>query len=70
LGAYATKNQYSVGTLKQQLNKRKLLINKLQAQITIVEVTTKNEVNKYFEQARSTDQQEIKQLKSNLEKMH
>jgi hypothetical protein len=48
LGAYATANQYSVGTLRQQLKQKNLLISKLQAQIATVEATTKNEANKYF----------------------
>jgi hypothetical protein len=70
LGAYATTNQYSVGTLKGWLKQKNLLISKLQTQIATVETNAKNEANKDFEQARATDQQEIEQLKSDLEQMH
>jgi hypothetical protein len=56
LGAYATTNQYSVGTLKARLKQKNLLINKLQAQIATVEANAKDEANKYLEQARVADQ--------------
>jgi hypothetical protein len=52
LGAYATTNQYSVGALKAQLKQKNLLINKLQAQIEIVETNSKDEANKDLKQAR------------------
>ena len=56
LGAYATTNQYSVGTLKALLKQKKLLINKLEAQVATAEVNARDEANKGFEQARVTDQ--------------
>jgi hypothetical protein len=70
LGAYATTNQYSVGTLKEWLKQKDLLISKLQTQIAAVETNARNEAYKDLEQARAADQQEIEQLKSNLEQMH
>jgi chromosome segregation ATPase len=70
LGAYATTNQYSVGTLKEWLKQKDMLISKLQTQIAAVETNARNEAYKDLEQARAADQQEIKQLKSNLEQMH
>jgi hypothetical protein len=70
LGAYATANQYSVGTLKGRLKQKNLLIGKLQAHLATVEANAKNEANKDFEQARVVDQWGIEQLKSDLEQMH
>jgi hypothetical protein len=69
LGAYEKTNQYSVGTLKARLKQKNLLINKLKAQIEKVEANAKDEENKYLEEAIVADQQEIKQIKSNLEHM-
>jgi hypothetical protein len=70
LGAYATTNQFSVGTLKERLKQKDLLINQLQNQIKTVEEDVRSEVNKGFEQMRANDRQEIQQLKSNLEEIH
>ena len=67
MGAYATTNQYSVGTLKAWLKQKNLLINKLEARVAMTKVNSKDEADKCFEQDRVTDQQEIKRLKSNLE---
>jgi hypothetical protein len=69
LGAYATTNQYSVGTLKVRLKQKNPLIRKLQAQIATVEANAKDEANKDLEKANVVDQREIKQLKSDLENM-
>jgi hypothetical protein len=68
LGAYATSNQYSIGTLKERLKQKDMLISKLHTQIAVVEMNARNEAYKYLEQTRAADQQEIEQLKSNLEK--
>ena len=48
LGAYATANQFSVGTLKERLKQKDLLINQLQNQIKTVEEDIRSEVNKGF----------------------
>jgi hypothetical protein len=52
LGAYATTNQYSVGTLKARLKQKNLLINKLEARVATTEANARDEANKGFEQAR------------------
>jgi len=70
LGDYATMNQYSVGTLKERLKQKYMLIRKLQNQIAAVETNVRNEAYKDLEQARAANQQQIEQLKSNLKKMH
>jgi predicted nucleic acid-binding protein len=56
--------------LKEWLKQKDLLISKLQPQITAVETNARNEAYKDLEQARTTNQHEIKQINSNLEKMH
>jgi hypothetical protein len=70
LGAYATTNQYSVGSLKAWLKQKNLLIKKLEAWVAMVEANARDEENKGFEKSRVTDQQEIERLKSDLEHMH
>jgi hypothetical protein len=50
LGAYATTNQYSVGTLKAQLKRKNLLISKLEAKVATAEANAKDEVRKSLEQ--------------------
>jgi hypothetical protein len=67
LGAYATTNQYSVGTLKAQLKRKNLLINKLEAKVATAEENAMDEVRKSLEQARISDPQEIEKIRSNLE---
>ena len=56
--------------MKERLKQKDLLINKLQTQIAAVEMNARNEAYKDLEQDKLADQQEIKQLKSNLEQMH
>jgi hypothetical protein len=46
LGAYATANQYSVGTLMAQLKRKNLLISKLEAKVATAEVNVKSEVRR------------------------
>ena len=46
------------------------MISKLQTQIAVVETNARNEAYKDLEQTKAADQQEIEQLKSNLEQMH
>jgi hypothetical protein len=67
LAAYATSNQYSVGTLKAQLKQKNLLINKLEAKVATVEANVKDKVSKILEQARIVDLQEIEKLIYDLE---
>jgi hypothetical protein len=62
MGAYATTNQYSVGTLKARLKQKNLLISKLEARVATAEANARDETNKGFEHARVTDQQEIGDL--------
>jgi hypothetical protein len=69
LGAYATTNQYSVGTLKAQLKRKNLLINKLEAKVATAEANVRDEVRKSLEQARIADLQEIEKLRSDLEQV-
>jgi hypothetical protein len=69
LGAYATTNQYSVGTLKAQLKRKNLLIGKLEAKVATTEENSRNEMRKSLEQARIVNLQEIKKLRSNLEQV-
>jgi hypothetical protein len=70
LGAYATANQYSVGTLKAQLKWKNLLISKLEARVVTAEANARDQANKGLEEARVADQREIEQLRAELEKMH
>jgi hypothetical protein len=69
LGAYATANQYSVGTLKAQLKRKNLLISKLEAKVATAEANARDEVSKSLEQARIADLQEIEKLRSDLEQV-
>jgi hypothetical protein len=70
LGAYAMANQYSVGTLKVQLKRKNLLINKLEARVVMTEANARDQAKKGLEEARAADQREIKQLRVELEQMH
>jgi hypothetical protein len=69
LGAYATANQYSVGTLKAQLKWKNLLIGKLEAKVATTEANARDEMRKSLEQARIADLQEIEKLRSDLEQV-
>jgi hypothetical protein len=69
LGAYATANQYSVGTLKAQLKWKNLLIGKLEAKVAMAEANARDEMSKSLEQARIVDLQEIEKLRSDLEQV-
>ena len=67
LGAFATANQFSVGTLKDQLKRKNHLIKTLEAKLATVEAAAKDQANIGIEQARVADQKEIERLKSDLE---
>jgi chromosome segregation ATPase len=69
LGAYATANQYSVGTLRSRLKHKDRLINKLQSRLSESEMNARNEAYKELKQAREVNRQEIEKLKTNLEQM-
>jgi hypothetical protein len=55
LGAYATTNQYSVGTLRSRLKQKDRLINELQIHLSESETNSRNEAYKELEQAREVD---------------
>jgi hypothetical protein len=67
LGAFATVNQYSVGTLKDQLKGKNRLIKTLEAKLSTAEVVAKDQASATLERARIKDQKEIKRLKVDLE---
>ena len=67
LGAFATMNKYSVGTLKDQLKRKNCLIKTLEVKLATAETASKDQVNTFLEQTRIDDQKEIEQLKSDLE---
>jgi hypothetical protein len=67
LGAFATANQYSVGSLKEQITRKNHLIRTLEAKLVIVEATVRDQVNTGLELVRAVDQKEIERLKSDLE---
>jgi hypothetical protein len=67
LGDFATANQYSVGSLKEQLKWKNRLIKTLEAKLATAEATTRDQANTGIELARETDQKEIERLKSDLE---
>ena len=69
LGAYATANQYSVGTLMAQLKQKNLLINKLEAKVATAEANVRDEVNMSLKEARIVDLREIEKLKFDLEQV-
>jgi len=70
LGAFASTNQYSVGSLKEQLKQKNCLISKLEAKLATIEENARDQVNKGLEQARAADQKIIEQLRSDLEQTH
>jgi hypothetical protein len=59
LGAFTTMNQYSVGTLKDQLKQKNHLIKTLEAKLATTEVVTKDQASATLEQARIEYQKEI-----------
>jgi chromosome segregation ATPase len=67
LGAFATANQYSVGSLKEQLKRKNHLIKTLEAKLATAEAAARDQANTGIEQARAADQKEIERLKSDLE---
>jgi DNA repair exonuclease SbcCD ATPase subunit len=70
LGAFATANQFSVGSLKEQLNRKNRLIRTLEAKLATTEENARDQVNTGLEQARAADQKEIERLRSDLEQIH
>jgi hypothetical protein len=67
LGSFATANQYSFGTLKDQLKRKNRLIKTLEAKLATTKAAAKDQVNATLEQTRIDDQNEIEKLKANLE---
>jgi hypothetical protein len=70
LGDFATANQFSVGSLKEQLKRKNRLIRKLEAKLATAEANARDQVNTGLEQARAADQREIEWLRSDLEQIH
>jgi hypothetical protein len=66
LGDFSTTNQYSVGTLKDQLKRKNCLIKTLEAKLATSEAIVKDQANTGIDQARVVDQKEIEQLKDDL----
>jgi hypothetical protein len=52
MGAFTTVNQYSVGTLKDQLKRKNHLIKTLEAKLSTTEVVAKDQASATLEQAR------------------
>ena len=67
LGDFAMMNQYSVGTLKDQLKWKNHLIKTLEGKLATVEVVAKDQASATLEQARIEDQKEIEWLKIDFE---
>jgi hypothetical protein len=67
LGDFATTNQYSVRSLKEQLTRKNRLIRTLEVKLATTEATVKDQVNTGLELVRAADQKEIERLKSDLE---
>ena len=67
LGAFATTNQYSIGSLKEQLKRKNHLIRNLEAKLSTTEATARDQVNTGLEQDRTANQKEIEWLKFDLE---
>ena len=66
LGAFATANQYSVETLKDQWKWKNHLIKTLEAKLATAKVVAEDQANTGLEQATVADQNEIEQLKADL----
>ena len=67
LGAYSSVNQFSVGLLKNQLKRKNRLIKTLEARLTTITETAKDQASVGIEQARLADKNEIELLKTKLE---
>ena len=67
LGAYASVNQFSVGLLKNQLNRKNHLIRTLEARLALATENARGQVSVEIEQARLGDKNEIEVLKTKLE---
>jgi hypothetical protein len=70
LGAYASANQFSVGLLKNQLNRKNRLIRTLEARLASATENAKGQVSAEIELARLADKNEIEVLKTKLEQAH
>jgi peptidoglycan hydrolase CwlO-like protein len=70
LGAFATANQFSVRSLKEQLKRKNRLIRTLEAKLATAEANARDQVNTGLEQAKAADQREIERLRSDLEQIH
>ena len=70
LGAFATTNQWLVENLVEKLIHKILLVGQLQHQKLTIEQTVKNTMSRDFKQIRAYDQNQIQQLRANLDEIH
>jgi len=56
LGAFAIANQYSIRSVKEQLQRKNRLIRTLEAKIATIEDTIRDQVNIGLELVRAADQ--------------
>ena len=70
LGAYASVNQFSVATLKNQLKRKNRLIKTLEARVASAAENAKSQASGEIELARLDDKKEIEVLKTKLEQAH
>jgi hypothetical protein len=70
LGVFATTNQWSVENLAEKLRQKILLVGQLQHQKLTMEQTVKNTMSRDFKQIRAYDQNQIQQLRANLDEIH
>jgi hypothetical protein len=68
LGAYASANQFSIGLLKHQLNRKNHMIRTLEARLALATENAQGQVSVEIELARLADKNEIEVLKTNLYK--
>jgi hypothetical protein len=66
LGDFVTTNQFSESSLKEKLKQKDMLIGKLQNQMKIVEQNVRSDINKEFQQLKSSlDEMQKKSQTSN-----
>jgi chromosome segregation ATPase len=70
MGDFATTNQISIRSLKEQLKRNNRLIRTLEAKLATAEANARDQVNTGLEQAKEANQKEIERLRSDLEQIH
>jgi hypothetical protein len=66
LGDFATANQYSIESLKEQLKTKNCLMETLEDKLATTEAVIKDQANEGIQLARTIDQNKIERLKSDL----